>query len=197
MYLAIIGSAGRRDDADRMTPDLYAEMCAEARLMVRDVGATRLISGGAAFADHVAVTLFLEDVVSELQLHLPAPWQGSAYADRGDGRTANFYHEAFSRACGLDSLAELSRAAEKGAMTASYRGFKERNTRVAASDAILAFTFGAGGDHRFWPGETLALRAGLKPGGTADTWNKAVFAKFKRHVDLGQLEHRLTTALRP
>lgn len=46
MYLAIIGSAGRRDDADRMTPDLYAEMCAEARLMVRDVGATRLISGG-------------------------------------------------------------------------------------------------------------------------------------------------------
>lgn len=29
-------------------------------------------------------------------------------------------------------------------MTASYRGFKERNTRVAASDAILAFTFGAG-----------------------------------------------------
>lgn len=197
MRLAIIGSAGRRDDADRMTPQLYAAMCSEARTMVRDVGATRLVSGGAAFADHVAVTLFLENVVDELDLHLPAAWDGSAYESRGDGRTANFYHAGFSSACDVDSLGEIATAVTKGAATSSYRGFKQRNSQVATADAILAFTFGAGGDNRFWAGEVLAIEAGLKPGGTADTWNKAVMAKFKRHVDLGQLEYRLSLGPRP
>lgn len=198
--LAVIGSAGRQTDAGRMTRSLYAAMCAQARAMVHDHDVRCLVSGGAAFADHVAVTLFLEGSVPELVLYLPAAWddEGCRYADRGDGRAANFYHSGFMRKTGVHGLREIAQAGSAGAKIVIGRGFKQRNTQVADSASmVLAFTFGDGSATRDWPGDTPAIVAGLKPGGTADTWAKASSTTAKRHVDLGLLERSLTQVSEP
>lgn len=192
--LAIIGSAGRQSDAARMSAELYAAMCSEARTMVRDHGVRWLVSGGAAFADHVAITLFLEGSVPNLTLFLPAPWDSSAgrYVDRGDGRTANFYHAGFAEKTGVAGLKEIGEANKGGGSFVVGQGFKHRNTLVASSSAmVLAFTFGAGSPTKDWEGGTPAIMAGLKPGGTSDTWAKASHASVKRHADLGRLEASL------
>jgi hypothetical protein len=88
--IAIIGTAGRRSDAQRLTAAHFTSMVTTARLIIQYVlhlspSQVRLVSGGSSYADHVAVKLYLESAMSDgsdaesesyagLQLHLPAPF---------------------------------------------------------------------------------------------------------------------------
>lgn len=177
MKLAIIGTAGRKEDATRLAsnPKLYyTRMLDCARYVAKLVGADTLVSGGAAWADMCAVLLFLEQPDSyKLELELPAElvsdsYVGCAYLDTGKrdwitnpGGTCNFYLRSYSSQCRdfTDSSfpwSELARAkAHSGASLRVTPGFKERNLKVAKADHCLAMTFGEG--------------AKLKDGGTAHT----------------------------
>lgn len=78
--IAIIGSAGRGLDVNKITKELWSKMINKAEeIIVKEWGLewknVRLVSGGAAFSDHVAVELFLkhpDDVA--LTLELPSAW---------------------------------------------------------------------------------------------------------------------------
>lgn len=196
--IAIIGTAGRRDDAARLDADVYRAMVAVARWTVgqhRGARPVRLVSGGAAWADHVAVSLFLEGEGEgdALTLHLPAAFTGYRYAEGGGrfdpGRTSNHYHQAFSDAIGRDSWAEIALAIERGAEAAVTPGFKRRNLKVAdAVDGglLLAFTFGSASKPASFSRGSLGfddpLSAGLKDGGTAHTYGQARGALRKIHL---------------
>ena len=192
--IAIIGSAGRGTDARRISRPLYDAMYAEALAAVRDFGIDEAVSGGAAFADHVAVSLFLDGHVRSLRLFLPAEFDGRAFVPdhrvpNNPGRTANNHHAGFTAACGIDGLAEIATALSRGAVSSSYRGFKRRNLEVAGHCShMLAFTFASLPTSVFLPGEpgfASPSEAGLKDGGgTAHTWGECWKASWKKHVNL-------------
>jgi hypothetical protein len=157
------------------------------RLQIQCVEAD-LISGGAAWADHLAVHHFIRGCGKSLTLALPCEWDAtwSRFVDtespnRNDnpGGIANRYHLAFSRRCGIDSLKEIGIALSKPNCTKLVgKGFHERNTFIALSvDALIAFTFGDG--------------ATLKDGGAADTMQKFLKSNGSVgafHVDLNTWE---------
>lgn len=181
MKLAIIGTAGRGDDAVKLANSSYYRMMkiiAETLVTVLDVKG--LVSGGAAFSDHIAVQLFLERRVSQLTLHLPAGWLGHGFKETSSkfdtGRTSNWYHAKFSEVIGVNTLQEIQLAIERGAtVKTGAGGFKERNTDIAKeADSLLAFTFGSG--------------AVLKEGGTKDTWNKFA-TDVQRRFDEAKLHY--------
>lgn len=171
---AIVGTAGRRDDASRLSDNHFKAMCECARLLLKqfeesDYGVDTLVSGGAAWADHVAVKLFLNKEVPKLKLFFPCVFdlQAREYTlatvPSGDnpndrwfpGEIANSLHNRFSRKVGFNSLSEIYLAIQEGAETYVCKGFYARNAMVAQSDVILAMTFG----DKEW----------LKEGGTAHT----------------------------
>ena len=187
--MSIIGTAGRGDDRARLDRATYDRMTDVARSAVRRLGATRLVSGGAAWADHVAVRLALEGVVEPrmLTLHMPAPFaRGSFDASTRDGGTANHYHRLFSERLGIRSLAEIADVVAAGAAVTTSPGFLARNALVAKGDAILAFTFGGGTPWGITAGgpTTTAREAGLKDGGTSHTFDRSR-SVVKLHVTLG------------
>lgn len=185
--VAVIGSAGRRRDAAFMTPSLYGKMVAVAETaIVGDWGLDPrnvvLVSGGSAFSDHVAVSLFLRDPARfrGLTLFLPCGFLDGRFADSGPwdwktnpGQYLNYLHRQFSRAVGVQSLAEIQELERhrNAVLDSSAFGFHGRNSLVAGADYVLAFTSG-----------------GAEPadGGTADTWRKARGAT-RRHESLHQL----------
>ena len=192
--VAIIGTAGRGEDAARMTAKVFDAMVARTGQALAEwklaPAQVHLVSGGAAWADHVAVRLFLgkdqtESAFAGLTLHLPCAFDhkagraldtGRADWRTNPGRSMNQYHAAFTRAVKSDTLREITAAQKAGAeLVTTYRGFHERNGAVAASDYVIAFTWGAG--------------ATPKDGGTADTWAKARRA-VRIHVPLGGLVRR-------
>jgi hypothetical protein len=81
MRIAIIGTAGRRGDADRITLVTWSSMIADARQRVEAAQHSAggepldvtLASGGAAYADYLAVLLWRECPAWRLELFLPAP----------------------------------------------------------------------------------------------------------------------------
>lgn len=192
--LAIIGTAGRGTDAAKLSGPLYDAMYRRTLDAMREWGVRDLVSGGAAWADHLAVRAFLEGEAGSLRLFLPARFaEGRFVGPPADAaRTANHYHDAFSRILGIDTLSQIDEAVRRGAAASFHAGFKTRNLEVAASASrVLAFTFGAGRgpaavvetDEAFGS----ASDAGLKNGGTAHTWTQAWRADAKLHVDLGWL----------
>lgn len=188
-HVAIIGTAGR-DRAERLTPALFAGMTRAAAGIIKDTfgldpAATTLISGGAAWADHVAVALYLEGGVAGLTLYTPCAFQdgSNGYADTGvidwranPGGTANYYHRRFSKCLGRNTLGELGAARERGAtFDASHPGFHARNSEVArVATHMIALTWAEG--------------ATPADGGTLDTWKKCPLPADKKvHVSLGGL----------
>lgn len=167
MKLAIIGTAGRKDDAPRITLPLWNDMKRIVARFVAEQGIRHVISGGAAVADHMAVGLYLAGLVGHLDLALPAAFDTATcrFHDTGGddswdnpGGVCNWYHEHFSKRVGIDSLAQIAAAIAKGATVTVEAGFDARNTLVARADMLIAFTFGDG--------------AALKPGGTSKTLRK-------------------------
>lgn len=184
--VAIIGTAGRGLDADRLDTDAFQQMVANTTdILVADFGLSagvdgniHAVSGGAAWADHVAVTLFLQGFVKDLTLHLPCAWDKSRqqYADTGGdwrinpGRTANIYHRQFSARTGRNSLAELQQCMDRGCSVRVWPGFHARNNKVAQSDFMVA--------------HTLSRSSEPPPsGGTRYTWDRASGAT-RMHVPI-------------
>lgn len=202
--LAVIGSAGRKDDARRISRPLYDAMHGHALAAADEWQIDGMVSGGAAVSDHLAVRAYLEGRIQRLVLFLPSAFDSGRFRenprDRQDaGRTANRYHRGFSESCGLDSLAELAAAITKGAEVHVLSGFKRRNLEVAAlATHMIAFTFGADRAPETMlpasPGFTDSAAAGLKDGGTAHTWGEAWRCAEKRHVSLTWLERSLASS---
>lgn len=176
--LAVIGTAGR-DKSKPMTARLWAAMAADLQGYI--LSGDLLVSGGAAWADHLAVHAFLQGWVDGLRLYMPAPFtSGKFVGPSGSAASAaNYYHDLFQAATGLNSLAEIGRAIDMGAaasfepVSPGYDAMFARNKKVAqACNACVAYTFGCG----VVPAD----------GGTLDTWKK-ISASDKRHVGLGSL----------
>ena len=206
--IAVIGTAGRdtydgaKVDGSRIQPEDFAAM--KAHVVSKITPEVVLVSGGAAWADHVAVQLFLEGKVSGLILHLPAeinPKTGMFY-DAGYGSvgyTANRLHRAFAKKMDMSSdratLEEISKAIEMGATVTYGDGeapssvgwgeeseFKKRNSKVAADTTagVFAFTFDpkTGKSGMTEPGD----------GGTKDTWYKIKLPReFKKQINIREL----------
>lgn len=176
--ISIIGSAGRNDDAPKMTKELFQVMVSKAKgeilSLLEEKSETNytLVSGGAAWADHVAVRLYLEGFCENLTLHFPARWDKNKFDNASkDGFMSNKYHTAFSARMKVDTLSEISQAIEKGAKVITYNGFFLRNKEVAKSDVILAFS---------WAENESEIS-----GGTGYTWSLAKGKKI--HIPLSSL----------
>lgn len=190
--VTIIGSAGRRGDRAKVSQLVYDRAYATVlnRLEGWRPGIT-LVSGGAAFMDHLAVNLYLQDQVEHLILHLPAPLENSRFLGQGHsspGQVANHYHRLFSRKVNLSSLRQLQQALDKGAEVHVHQGFYQRNIQVGRVDCVIALTFGTrdGSYIPTQPGWRDPAEAGLKLGGTSHTWSNSN-ARVKEHINLHNL----------
>jgi hypothetical protein len=183
--VAIIGTAGRRDDDTRLSSHGFLAMCNVTRAHIKQIRRAQpdtliaAVSGGAAWADHIAVELFLTNDVDALELHLPCSYDmksmrfqdiGSCSLQTNPGGTANYYHRKFSKTVNRNSRKEIYQAINKGAKVHIWDGFHARNQHVAQSDYMLALTFGRDGVP--------------KPGGTRHTWNAAPKYCKKIHIPL-------------
>lgn len=195
--LGIIGTAGRKDDKDKLNISKYQTMVSSSRKLIDNLTASgeklnTLVSGGAAYADHVAINLFNEKNINNLLLFLPCEFDltRKQFKDTGQfdyvnnpGGTANYYHRLFSKAVRIDSLKEIATAIQNGTKVEVIHGFKNRNTYVAEnSDFLFAITFGN--------------KNKVKDGGTADTVEKYIALKGNEktfHLDLndGEIYTRL------
>jgi hypothetical protein len=105
MRVSIIGTAGRKEDAAKMSALLFENMVRVAREQIALLEATDgidLVSGGAAWADFVAVQLWLDGNcpdVRSLTLHLPCGWDRSKNAFCG--RRNNGLEDKSRRHCKL------------------------------------------------------------------------------------------------
>lgn len=160
--IAIIGTAGRGEDASRLTAATYLRMIDAAKHVIKLTGAEAFISGGAAWADHVAFDCGLPGIV-----YLPA--------DAHDLRTAEYYHSKFSEKIETPTWSEVLRPPPNIAVV-KMGTFKSRNLSVAReADTFIAMTFG--------------LKHNVKDGGTRHTVN-AMRAKgiSGYHLDLNTLK---------
>jgi hypothetical protein len=129
-----------------------------------------LVSGGAAWADHVAIGL-TNKLFPSIPCHVWLP----EYAKDLD--IARYYHRKFSAVLGYDTWNELrDTCRDKRATFTMFKGFKDRNTKVAeAADVFLAITFGDG--------------PRVKDGGTADTVGKLRARQVPGyHLDLNTMK---------
>lgn len=125
--LAVIGTAGRRDDGDKLTLEHWNRMILATLEVIEKEGITDVVSGGAAWADHCAVCCGMP-----ARIIFPDSPQ--------DLRTAAYYHGSFSRVVGRDTMREAFAAPHE-----FHGSFKDRNSQVAAAaDVYLAMTFGEG-----------------------------------------------------
>jgi len=185
--IGIIGTAGRKDDYYKLNYHTYFSAMEKVLELImhkcnRDVGKNDvcLISGGAAWADHIAVLAYLAqpDLPFKvfLKLHLPCEFskEDCQFVSSKDGLTANYYHDKFSLKLNTDSLKQIQMSINNGAKTVNGGSFKSRNTEVAKdSDVLIALTFGNASK--------------LKVGGTSDTMSKFIKMKGNKnsyHLDL-------------
>jgi hypothetical protein len=184
--VAIIGSAGRKDDSKKMNKENYQKMIAEAeRIITEDWNIQwdnlEIISGGAAFSDHVAVDIFLKysEKGLNLTLEMPCEWGKTRYIDnkpkdwkKNPGNISNYYHSVFGKATGKKPLDEIQQAIEKGAKITISKGFFDRNCSIAHSEYVIAFTFS---------------ESEPSSGGTGFTWSKFKDSTIKKHVCISSL----------
>lgn len=199
--LGVIGTAGRGDDAARLDLSLYNRMNEIVAGLIAELNPDGLASGGAAYADHLVVSAYLEGLVPSLYLFLPAEFSNGAFVPNpavqfNPGKTLNNYHEAFKRKTGIDSLAEIEAAIDKGAVVRVIPGFHRRNSEVAnVSNLHLAsFTFGTHSSLNLTssdPAFNNARKAGLKDGGTAHTFGECWKAEKKSHYNLFEIKRQL------
>jgi hypothetical protein len=159
--VGIIGTAGRGSDARKLSKWMYDKMYTT----VSDIIGRRyvdLVSGGAAWADHLAVKQFLFSAMNPgLTLELPTFFRNGQYDEVNIyngfnvGSISNHYHRKFSTVVGCDSLREIQLAIDNGARVEIGKGFFDRNLKIAKADIMIAFTFGD--------------KEKLKDGGTAHT----------------------------
>jgi hypothetical protein len=194
--MGIIGMAGGASRVPTfakplLTADLFATMVVDAENRISPTSAwdnIRLVSGGAAWADHVAVALYLKHGTAapcKLMLYFPCDWDAAAkrFVDSGSsdwkvnpGRLANSLHAEFSAVVGRDSLHEIDDAIRRGAeIITAFRGFHPRNDALAAGvDWLLAYSWGD---------------AEPESGGTLYTWSRFANRAQKTRVSLARLSN--------
>ncbi len=174
--IAVIGTAGR-DKTITMTSKHWDFMCQTLADELQP--GDKLVSGGAAWADHVAIWAFGTDLVKELTLHLPAPIVNGIFTGEygTSGNACNYYHERFSRTMGFDSRDHIMQAINHNKVNVTSQPVKQGYAAMAARNALVAndcthmvaFTFGQGDEPT--------------DGGTKITWNMAA-NKQRAHVSL-------------
>ncbi len=147
--VAIIGTA----NPENWTKSTFKKMIKQAIIFINDlnVRSITLISGAAAWSDHLVVYLYLKKdklklPINGLILHFPCLFNGK-FLDNGEwswkinpGKTANEYHSKFSKKIDRNSFKDIEKAIQKGAQVIVSDGFHSRNRKVAkAADYILAF----------------------------------------------------------
>jgi len=179
--VAIIGTAGRNEDGVKMSEMTFKWMMTEAKRIITEewklsMDSITLVSGGSAWADHVAVMLYLDplNTFRGLDVYMPSPLVETPtpkYESKSSnpGYMLNVYHEKFSKKMGRNTLRDIVTAKNKGAMLhSSKRTFFDRNTQIAKNcNFLLAFTWGD---------------ASPPPGGTKNTWDKCHATKL--HISL-------------
>jgi len=145
MKIAIIGTAGR---VDPPTVEEYNLMYSKLENILSRYSNVHLVSGGAAYSDHLAVKYFLNNKNCNLTLYLPSKFstQTRKYIEtnkfRCTGKTSNLWHNKFKENTGINSLDEIANAIKKGCIVIeSNNSFYQRNNRIAdGSDELIAFT---------------------------------------------------------
>lgn len=189
--IGIIGTAGRGPDGAKLNRAVYDKMYAIAEKFVLGIGQpSMVISGGAAWADHLAISLFLNGKTLKLRLYLPCEFdvQNNQFVDDGTvdwrtnpGGTSNYYHRLFSDKLERSTLEDISKAIDMGADIVAGGGMFDRNKKVAKEAThMISFTFGD--------------KEVLKEGGTAFTMKAYLDQRFKfkqpdnsYHVDLNTM----------
>ena len=152
LTISIAGTAGRKDDEKKLNRELYLSCYYTVKKLVLTFGEPiHVVSGGAAYMDHLAVLLFKNKVAEKLTLHLPCKWDGNKLYDSGvfdwktnPGGTANFLHRKFQEKIQITSFEHLKNAIENpNCETTVSEGFHARNALMAKSDALIALTFGS------------------------------------------------------
>eukprot|EP01035_Chromulina_nebulosa_P018280 gene18280-23957_t len=167
--VAIIGTAGRGSDKNKMTKEIFFAMISKAEDIIQnqfklEKSIVKLISGGSAWADHVAVRLYINSIMDEsynsLCLYLPChinldniPY---CFENNKVGNRLNSLHSHFSKVTGINSIQDIKVVRDLG-----------------KADYIIAFTWG---DSNILP----------KDGGTLDTWSNSL-SRYKVHVPLNTL----------
>ena len=151
--VSVIGTAGRKDDIHRLSVSVFLKMFADLKatlLTIAEKKDLHLVSGGAAWADHLAVFAYLCDLCEKLTLYFPADFKSTGFIAATNSKTdpgsiANYYHGLFSRKLGRNSIEQLQKAIDNGAeVVVNPGGFLARNFQVAQSDVIVAYTFSNG-----------------------------------------------------
>ena len=182
--IGIIGSAGGK--GEKFTKELFDKMCKKGNELIKGikevnkvVGTTTditLMSGGAAWSDHVAINIGSE--YKSVEIYFPCGFdvKENKHEDNGKwdwkenpGRLSNSLHEQFGKELGRNTQEDFGKL--KNIIMYKGNGFHHRNTYVAACHYLIAFTFSESMD-------------GYK-GGTADTWKKC--KGIKLHVNLNKL----------
>jgi hypothetical protein len=145
MNIAIIGTAGRAEDGNLLRGDgaSFGEMFLVAKRIIKGITDQpyTLISGGAAWADHVAVYTFVIGHAEGLILEVPCKLTADGkFVDTGErdfkknpGGTSNYYHELFSKKIGFSSFNQLKSAIENPRCEVNVgEGFFDRNSSIAA-----------------------------------------------------------------
>lgn len=179
MRVAIIGTAGR-DKSKAMTVNTWQWMVETAKNQIP--AGSIAVSGGAAWADHVAVALMLMGHLDGLILHLPAPITEHGFIGEygTSGGAANYYHSRFANTIGVNTIQQILDCTLLPECTGSVQpvsqGFSAmfaRNKRVVGElnpemDAMVAFTYGTNG---------------VADGGTKHTWD-LFNGRDKRHFTI-------------
>jgi len=183
LHVGVIGSAGRKEDAIKMTQQVYQWMYRDASYRIvkffQDSQHNKLHfhSGGAAWSDHLIVSLLKSGIGDGATLHLPTRFhtQYAQYTDNPTGQAANYYHKQFTEKLGQDTLVGLAHfLLDPRVKNIVYRGFFKRNLGIAkASELLLAYTWA--------PGTRPKVKSG-----TAHTWDHST-ASTKTHIPLDKL----------
>ena len=165
--LAIIGTAGRKPNQrqilswDHMQWMADTVKCYIEFVLEKPTNEIILVSGGSAWADHVAVRLYLEGNFGGLELYLPANFSKihKKYEPTREGKILNWLHYTCEIRSGINGLEELCQVMSDPKVEIIIRkGFSQRNTLVSQNnDHLIAFTF---------------AKSEPIEGGTYDTWKK-------------------------
>jgi hypothetical protein len=175
--IAIIGSASSKQKPEYeiiLTKKTWNYMCETTEKYIEtkiksDWSKIILVSGGAAWSDHIAVYLYLKHPESSLNLYFPCKWDylkkcfkdnGSSHWTINPGRLANFYHNSFTKKIGFNTLEQLHYVIEHGAKVHDeFDGFHARNIAIGLAQFLIAFSF--------------SKDAHPTDGGTVHTWKNS------------------------
>lgn len=110
MKVSIIGSSGRNGLIKNVTPRMYRNMVDVAYHYLCGIASSNNISVESLICSG-AITLYLENKISNLELHFPCHFEASSsefHSHDNTSKSANLYHRNFSNIVGINSLYEIS-----------------------------------------------------------------------------------------